>query len=165
MTNEQFYKYLDDPRGYFDEYPNPFQWRTHLRAYLYEARQKRSDLTQKPLTVGFQLFEGIIRRPLALAEYHLHLMNSGVNCLLVNPLERVKPSRTLCYWLSVVRYGKTRVDKWLDDLPFTDEVNISYPWQDTYGLEVVARIPEMYDVDESWHGWFDSVKGKLDCEG
>lgn len=157
-----FFRSVDDYRGYLDDYGDVRQWRIDLRRKLYEARGKRSDLTQKPLLYGFDMHEGIFERRWVAPNQWQHILFSGINCFLLPDDEhRINvPDRTTCYWLSVARYGKDAVDRWITSLEF--KVAPSMPWRGTNGIDVLLSIPNEYTVDTTWAQWFNRIKDKVD---
>lgn len=163
IDNEEFFKSVRDPRGYLDEIAGPIDWRRKLREQLFADRGRRSDLTQRPLFV-FDLHEGCYSRRWAGKNTALqNVLFSGPNCFLLLPEEHSPaPSPTICYWLAVARYTKTTVDRWINSLPC--KVKLERGWAGSYGLEVVARIPDNWKVDRSWPTWFDKIKSRIDME-
>lgn len=166
MENAKLFQELRDPRGYLDNLNGSVaEWRRLLRAQVYADRGMRSDLTQRPLVRAFDLHEGCHSRRWVGKKNELqYLLFSGPNVFILLPSEHIPqpPSPTTCYWLSCVRYGKVRVDFWLDSLPW--KVPAERMWSGSYGLETIARIPENYQVDRSWYVWFEKNKKRLDCE-
>jgi len=56
------FKHIMDYRGYMDSLADPTLWRMKLREQVFTTRGGRSDLTQRPLTNGFHLHEGVFER-------------------------------------------------------------------------------------------------------
>lgn len=166
MRDIEFYQQCRDPRGYYDHLNGSVaEWRRLLRAQVYADRGMRSDLSHRPLTQAFDLHEGCFSRRWVGKKNELqYLLFSGPNVFILLPSEHIPqpPSSTICYWLSVCRYGKSFVDRWLDSLPW--KVPAERMWSGSYGLEVIARIPENWQVDKSWYRWFETKKKVLDRE-
>lgn len=165
MENIVKYQQLRDPRGYMEHLHGVDDWRRKLRAQIYADRGMRSDLSQRLLIQAFDLHEGMhSRRWVGKKNQLQHVLFAGPNVFILLPSEHVPqpPSSTICYWLSVCRYGKDSVDFWLDSLPW--KVPAERMWSGSYGLETIARVPENWQVDKSWYGWFEKNKRKLDCE-
>lgn len=164
LPDHQFFRSVDDYRGYLDDYGDVRQWRIDLRERLYYARGRRSDLTQKPLIGGFALHEGIFERRWVPKNHWQHILFSGINCFLIPDEEHIPdpPDRVTCFWLSVIRYGRPAVDKWVNSLQF--KIRPSTPWVGTRGTAILEQIPNFYSVDKTWWAWFDSIRKKVDFE-
>lgn len=158
-----FYRRIDDLRGYWDEYPDVRQWRIALREKLYKQRLF-SDLTQRPIHEGFAMHEGIFSRRWVGKQDWQGLLFSGPNCFLILDSEHIPepPDRTICYWLSVIRYGQANVDRWIDSLPW--KVKPDKPWRGTHGLTVIEEVQHKWRVSEKWLQWFEKSKIILDKE-
>lgn len=165
MDNQLFFQSIDDLRGYLDEYPDPRQWRLHLRKKLWTARGSVSDLTKRPCIWGFDLHEGLFSRKYVPKTAWQALLFAGPNCFILSPDEHIPepPDRVTCYWLSVIRYGKARVDQWIGSLPFKS--GQSFPWKGTNCLDIISQIPEERKVASSWFVWFNNVQKHFDIEG
>lgn len=159
-----FFRSVDDYRGYIEEYGDVRQWRIDLREKLYYARGRRSDLTQVPLIGGFAMHEGIFERRWVPKDHWQHILFAGPNVFLIPDSEHIPdpPDRTTCYWLSVARYGKTKVDHWIESLQF--KVPPSTPWKGTNGIDVLLDIPRLHRVDKQWDSWFSDIKMKVNFE-
>lgn len=164
MIDDEFYRTIDDPRGYLDEYPYPAEWRAHLRENLYKQRQGRSDLTQQSLRYGFEMHEGLFSRAYVPKAHWQQFLFAGPNVFLLSNLEHQPqpPDRTTCFWLSVARYGLLHVQKWIESLPFKSDPG--RPWQGTIGIEVLARIPDCWPVADTWYLWFASIRANIEME-
>jgi hypothetical protein len=160
------FRHILDYRGYWDEIGDVREWRIKLRRNVYETRKGRSDLSLRPLNIGFDLHEGVFERKYLPKNRGQELLFAGPNVFLLHVDEHRGghvPDRVTCYWLSVIRYGKKTVDEWIDSLPFKSSP--SHPWRDSNGAEVIARIPIKYAIDKSWSTWYDSIYRSIDCDG
>lgn len=160
----QFYRQIDDPRGWLDEFPDPRQWRLHLRNKLFNLRLGRSDLTQQPLVASFDMHESLFSRRWVGKQNWQSLLFCGINTMLLRMNEHIPepPTRTEAFWVAVSRYGIDNVQKWIASLPF--KTRPSTPWAGTHGLDVISKIPETRQVNKLWYDWYDKSKPKLDCE-
>lgn len=164
-VDRAFFRRVRDMRGYLDELDgNPSNWRLRLRRELFEERKGRSDLTQRVLFDSFDMHEGLYQRRWIGKQNWQSLLFSGINCQLLRAEEHrvATPDRTICFWLSVVRYGRLAVDAWISSLPF--KVHPDTPWVGSNGYDVIAPIPDKYDVDKSWYAWWERNKRLLDTE-
>lgn len=164
VIDSKLYTKVDDPRGFFEEYPDPRQWRIALRKRLHVKRNAVSDLTRLPILNGFDLHEGLFQRHWVPKDHWQHFLFSGPNVFLLRREEHIPnpPSREICYWLSVCRYSSYMVNQWINSLPW--KVPPDQPWRGTHGLSIIAEIPEHYRVHRDWYKWFESSKKLLDCE-
>lgn len=136
--------------------------REALRKFLFIERQERSDLTQRTLT-HFDMHEGIFpRRYVNTAKQSL--LFHPYNCFLLLREEHIPepPSRALCFWLSVARYGLDHINRWIDFLPFKTK---DFPWKGTNGYDLLSDIPNHYRVSDSrFNLWLMSIARKVDFE-
>lgn len=163
MEEITFYRKVDDLRGYLDEYPDVRQWRIALRERLYKDRWY-SDLTKRPIHEGFAMHEGLFQRRWVSKESWQEYLFAGPNCFLILDSEHIPhpPDRTICYWLSVCRYGQDTVNRWIDSLPW--KVPPDRPWAGTHGITVIQEIPHKWRVGNTWAQWYDTKKRILDNE-
>lgn len=160
-----FYRRVKDMRGYLYETGSGEQnWRLRLRRELFVDRVGKSDLTQATLFDSFEMHEGLFERKWIGKQHWQGLLFAGANSFLLRVAEHRPdpPDRTLCYWLSVIRYGRADVDLWVKSLPF--KVAPSLPWQQSCGLDIISQIPQQYEVGKKWFDWFDKHKRLLDTE-
>jgi hypothetical protein len=165
VYNSEFYRSIDDPRGYLDEYSDPRLWRQHLRQKIYQDRKGLSDISLFPLRYGYDLHESLFSRKYVPKSSWQELLFSGPNVMILSRTEHIPqpPTRTEAYWIAVINYGKEQVDKWILSLPW--KVKPDMPWRDSNGAETIARIPEKYSVDRTWDTWYDEVHKRIDCDG
>jgi hypothetical protein len=153
---------LDPRQSFFGE--DIIEWRKHLRVNLVHRRQWRSDLSGVHLDYTFQIHEGIIERAKLPKSVSWHYMIfHEYNCFLLTPEEHIPqpPSRTLCYWLAVVRYGKRPIDQWIDSLPW--KVSPDRPWAGSVGRQEIVNAILHYDIPDSWATHLLSSR-EIDCE-
>lgn len=162
LNNFQFFREIDDPRGWLEEYPDTRLWRLYLRKKAYESRGKRSELTQRPLTHTFDLHEGVFPRHWVGKQSWQQLLFAGPNVTVLHSEEHIPdpPDRTTCYWLAVSRYGIYNVDRWINSLEF--KVRPSTPWKGTNGAAVLSEIPSNYKIDVTWNTWFNKIHKEVD---
>lgn len=163
MEDLAFLKRVDDFRANWDEYPDVRQWRIALREKLYKERLF-SDLTQRPIHQGFAMHEGLYsRRWVGKADWQ-GLLFAGPNCFLILDSEHIPhpPSREICYWLSVCRYGQDKVNRWIDSLPW--KVAPDRPWAGTHGIAIIQQIQHRWTISSTWAKWFETKKRILDNE-
>lgn len=137
--------------------------RTLLRKYLFVERQQRSDLTQRNLTTGFDMHEGIFPRRY-INKKSQHLLFHPFNCFLLLREEHIPepPSRTVCFWLAVARYGIDQIQEWINNLPFK---TIDHVWKGTNGYKILSDIPNHYRVSQDrFPLWLTSIEKKVDFE-
>jgi hypothetical protein len=159
----EFFRRVDDLRGYWDEYPDVRQWRIALRKKLYTQRLF-SDLTLRPIHEGFAMHEGLFSRRWVGKQSWQELIMAGPNCFLILDSEHIpeSPNRTICYWLSVCRYGQNTVDRWIASLPW--KAAPDKPWRGSHGLTIIQEVPNKWRVSPNWIQWFENNKLKLDKE-
>jgi hypothetical protein len=102
-----------------------------LRRALFAESFGKSVLSSKLVGGdGFHIHEGLFPRNVvpASVSWHWYLF-AGPNCFLLAPDEHIPhpPSRSKCYEISVNRYGKDLVDRWVDSLPFKSTPDM--PWR------------------------------------
>lgn len=164
INKEAFFRSIDDYRGWWDEYPDPRQWRIHLREKLFKDRRGRSDLTRLPMPYSFDMHEALFSRRWVGKQDWQVLLFAGPNIMLIRMEEHIPqpPSREVAYWNSVLLYGKETVDRWIASLPF--KVTPSMPWRGTNGLEIMANVAGSVRVDKMFATQIENNKHRLDCD-
>lgn len=161
---KSFYRSVDDPRGFLEEFPDPRLWRIHLREKLFKDRKAKSDLTHMPLVHSFDMHESLYSRKYVGKQDWQYFLFASPNVMLLRMEEHIPepPSRVTAFWISVALHGFDKVQRWLGSLPFKSRPDT--PWVGTNGYDTIALVADQYDVAKSWYSWFDQIKKKIDIE-
>lgn len=129
-------------------------WRRFLKEHLLADRDYVSDLTGRRfsfLREEPQMHEGLITRAVvpSSVEWHPFIFHP-INCFLLFESEHIPepPSRALCYWLAVIRYGKEEVDAWVDSLPW--KVPPDRAWAVVRGADVLKNELPWHLLTAEW---------------
>lgn len=119
--NQHKYRFFANGKGNGSDIHS---WRRFLKERLLAERDYVSDLTGRRFSLTReepQMHEGCITRAVVPGSVSWNYMIfHPYNCFLLFESEHIPepPSRSLCYWLSVIRYGKEDVDAWIESLPW-----------------------------------------------